>query len=79
MMQMSDARVLGRLADAVILVFRAGETTRDSARAARQRFAEDGTPVLGTILNSFDPKAGRHYGYYSGYYNHYYGRDRKDG
>ena len=52
--QISDARVLGRLADSVILVLRAGRTTRDAALAATQRFAEDGTPVLGTILNDWD-------------------------
>jgi capsular exopolysaccharide synthesis family protein len=77
MLQMPDARVLGRLADAVLLVVRAGHTTRDAAMAARQRFEEDGTPVLGTILNDWNPKAsgGGYYGYYKGggYYG-YYGR-----
>jgi uncharacterized protein (TIGR03437 family) len=34
MMQMPDARILGRMADAVILVIRAGRTTRDTALAA---------------------------------------------
>lgn len=75
MLQMPDARVLGRLADAVLLVVRAGVTTRDAAMAARQRFEEDGTPLLGTILNDWDPKAsgGGYYGYYKGggYYRHY--------
>jgi succinoglycan biosynthesis transport protein ExoP len=71
MLQMPDARVLGRLADAVLLVIRAGHTTRDAAMAARQRFEEDGTPVLGTILNDWDPKSsgGSYYGYYK-YYGH---------
>ena len=54
MLQMPDARVLGRLADAVILVTRAGHTTRDAAMAANQRFAEDRTRVLGTILNDWN-------------------------
>ena len=72
MLQIPDARVLGRLADAVLLVLRAGHTTRDAAMAARQRFEEDGTPVLGTILNDWNPKAsgGGYYGYYKGYYGH---------
>jgi len=30
----------------------AGQTTTESALFARQRFAEDGTRVLGTVLNS---------------------------
>jgi len=60
---LADARVLGRLADGVILVVRAGQTTTESALFASQRFAEDGTRVLGTVLNSWDPKNSRGYGY----------------
>jgi Mrp family chromosome partitioning ATPase len=62
--------VLGRLADGVIIVTRAGHTNRDDVVAARQRFAQDGTPVLGTILNDWNPRSARHghYGYGKGYY-----------
>ncbi len=69
MIHLADARVLGRLADGVILVVRAGQTTTESALFASQRFAEDGTRVLGTVLNSWDPKTSQHYGYgsYSDY------------
>src|SRR6266567_1765376 len=63
MIHLADARVLGRLADGVILVIRAGQTTAESALFARQRFAEDGTRVLGTVLNSWDPRTTRGYGY----------------
>lgn len=63
MIHLADARLLGRLADGVILVVRAGQTTTDSALFAAQRFAEDGTRVLGTVLNSWDPRSGQHYGY----------------
>ena len=63
MIHLADARVLGRLADGVILVVRAGQTTTENALFASQRFAEDGTRVLGTVLNSWDPKTTRHYGY----------------
>jgi succinoglycan biosynthesis transport protein ExoP len=77
MLQIPDARVLGRMADSVILVLRAGKTTRDAATAARQRFAEDGTKVLGTILNDWNPKSSPngYYGYYNGYYKGYHGYD----
>ncbi len=70
MLQIPDARVLGRIADKVILVVRAGKTTRDAAVAARQRFSEDGTKLLGTILNDWNPKHSTtgYYGYYNGYY-----------
>jgi succinoglycan biosynthesis transport protein ExoP len=73
MLQIPDARVLGRMADQVILVVRAGKTTRDAAVAARQRFSEDGTKLLGTILNDWNPRHSRdgYYGYYNGYYRNY--------
>jgi len=82
MLQIPDARVLGRLSDRVILVIRAGSTTRDAAQAAFQRFQEDGTNVLGTILNDWNPKHapsgyyGYHSGYYKGYKNYYTKADR---
>jgi polysaccharide biosynthesis transport protein len=70
MLSMSDARVAGRLADAVIFVARAGQTTRDAVLAAHQRFAEDRIPVLGTILNDWDPRRAPngYYGYHQGSY-----------
>ena len=73
-LQMPDARVVGRLADAVVMVLRAGETTRDAAIAARERLVEDGTRVLGAILNDWNPKQSPngYYGYYRGYAKHYY-------
>src|ERR1035437_529960 len=69
MLQMPDARVIGRIADGVLLVLRAGQTTRDAAIAARQRFGEDETRVVGTILNGWDPKRSPngYYGYSKGY------------
>jgi capsular exopolysaccharide synthesis family protein len=59
MLHFADARVLGRHSDGVILVLRSGQTKRDAAMLARQRFDEDGTCVLGTILNSWDLKSFR--------------------
>jgi len=75
-LHISDARVIGRLADAVLLIVRAGITTRDAALMVKQRFGEDGTPLLGTILNGWNPKHdvyGYKYRYYNGngaYYSH---------
>jgi succinoglycan biosynthesis transport protein ExoP len=71
MLNMSDARVLGRLSDGVILVVRAGSTTRDTVQSAAQRFVEDGTVLIGTILNDWNPK--KHQGYGSGYTYRSYG------
>jgi capsular exopolysaccharide synthesis family protein len=80
MLQIPDARVLGRMADAVILVVRAGQTTRDAAIAAGRRFSEDGTPVLGTILNDWNPKhsVNGYYGYSNSYYKSYKSYGLKD-
>ena len=47
----STGQGFGRLADGVVLVVRAGETTRDIAQAAATRLQEDGTVLLGTVLN----------------------------
>jgi capsular exopolysaccharide synthesis family protein len=70
MLNMPDARVLGRLADGVVLVVQSAQTMRDAAVAANQRLADDGTRVLGTILNQWDPRNTIHYAYRNGY-KHY--------
>ncbi len=54
MMGMADARLLSRNADGVILISRAGETSPEQLGEARERLADDGTPVIGTILNGCD-------------------------
>jgi succinoglycan biosynthesis transport protein ExoP len=51
MLEISDARILGRLADGVIMVFFANHTTRDTALAAVQRFREDGTPIFELLFD----------------------------
>ncbi len=55
MLQVADARLLSRLADGVVLVLRSGQTTRAIARAAVERLIEDGTLLLGSILNNWTP------------------------
>lgn len=55
-LQLPDARVLGRLADGVILVVRAGHTSREAAVAAYESLIDVQCYVLGTILNYWDPK-----------------------
>ncbi len=64
MTQLADARVLARLADGVILILRAGQTTPRSAQIIAQRFVEDGTRVFGTVLNGWDPDDANSYSYY---------------
>jgi len=69
LLNISDARVIGRLADAAILVIRAGQTTRDLAMTAKQRLVDDGIAVLGTVLNRWDLKSTTRYSYYSESYH----------
>jgi capsular exopolysaccharide synthesis family protein len=71
MMGMADARLLSRISDGVILISRAGETSPEQLGEARERLADDGTPVIGTILNSCDlrsedPSSVSHYNSYAG-------------
>ena len=49
----ADARVIGNVADAVLLITRAGKTSSEDARTVSQLFKEDGTFVLGSIFNDY--------------------------
>jgi capsular exopolysaccharide synthesis family protein len=71
MMGMADARLLSRNADGVVLISRAGETSPEQLGEAKERLADDGTPVIGTILNGCDlriedPSYVNHYNSYAG-------------
>jgi capsular exopolysaccharide synthesis family protein len=59
-----DARALGRIGDGVVLVVRARQTSRDAAQRAVDRFVQDGTPILGTVLNSWSLKSSDLTSYY---------------
>jgi polysaccharide biosynthesis transport protein len=62
----TDARVIGAMADGVVLVARAEQTTRDSLIALQERFMEDRIHLLGCILNDWDPSRSEHvYPFYS--------------
>lgn len=50
----ADARSLAKAADAVILIVKAGSTARSSALLARDAIAQDGAPIVGTILTAWD-------------------------
>ena len=68
MQHISDARVLGWLADGVLLVFRARKTSKEAALAAHDCLTQDGIRVLGTVLNDWNPRQGERYGAYSPYF-----------
>ena len=73
----TDAAVLGTLADGVILIARAGATDRGAIRFARDQLTAVQAPVSGVVLNDVDFKGrDRYYGSGSGY--RYYYRYYKD-
>jgi succinoglycan biosynthesis transport protein ExoP len=70
MLHMADARIMASNSDGVILVFRAGLTTREDAVTARNLFDRDGVKLAGSILNGFDPLAEGKKNYYESYYRY---------
>jgi polysaccharide biosynthesis transport protein len=73
MIQFSDARLMARYGDGLILVVRSGVTARDSAVTAREQLAQDNINVLGTILNDWDARTNLRHPYhpYSSSYARY--------
>jgi len=69
MIQFSDARLMARFADGLILVVRSGITARESAVIASEQLARDNINVLGTILNDWDAKTNLRHQY--SLYNYY--------
>ncbi len=74
----TDAAVLGTLADGVILIARAGATERGALKFARDQLQAVQAPVSGVVLNDVDFQGrDRYYGTGSGYryYYRYYRQD----
>ena len=68
---MTDARLLARLTDRVLLVARAGFTQTGALARAQRILQDSGTEVIGAVLNDVHPGKGRHgYGYGYGYGNY---------
>jgi capsular exopolysaccharide synthesis family protein len=66
----ADASVIAAMADATVLVVRAGQTNETEARQALQQLAAVGARVAGAVLNDQDATVER-YGDYQ--YTKYYG------
>jgi succinoglycan biosynthesis transport protein ExoP len=66
----TDAVVLSRRVDGVVLVCRAGKTLRDELKRSSEQIRDVGGQIVGVIVNEFDPSSvGSYYGYY-GYYGY---------
>jgi succinoglycan biosynthesis transport protein ExoP len=76
LLQVADARLICSQADATVLVI-AQHTSREAAVLARQQLSSDGSHLLGTILNKWDPKTSLHgYPNYPNYYTSYYAEEK---
>jgi capsular exopolysaccharide synthesis family protein len=63
----TDAALLGALADGVILVARHAKTTRDQAAQSAARLESAGARLLATVLNFVPDRGAQSYGYGYGY------------
>ncbi len=70
MLHMADARILAHYAQGVLLILRAGVTSREQASKARDLFDRDRVRLVGTILNAFDPRSEGQKNYYESYYRY---------
>lgn len=63
----SDALILGRFVDTILLVVESGVTTRSDLRSTLKRLAHAGIPVLGVVMNKVLLEPGQQR-YYTAYY-----------
>jgi capsular exopolysaccharide synthesis family protein len=73
-LSVTDAVVLSQRADAVILVIRSGQTTKQALRRSRDILARVNAKVVGVLLNAVDLSSPDYYYYYEyqGKYSQYY-------
>jgi len=73
-LSVTDAVVLSPRADAVVLVIRSGQTTKQALRRARDILAQVNAKVVGVLLNAVDLSSPDYYYYYEyqGKYASYY-------
>ena len=71
-LSVTDAAILGRMVDAVVLVIRHGKSSKNVMRRARDLMVRSGAPIAGLVLNAVDVNSPEYYGYY-GYTGYSYG------
>jgi polysaccharide biosynthesis transport protein len=80
-LSVTDAVVMSPSADAVILVIRSGQTTKQALRRSRELLMRVNARVAGVLLNAVDLRSPDYYYYYEyqgKYGNRYYHEDRMD-
>ena len=75
----ADAVVIGTQVDGVLVVLKAGKTSRDAARQAVKQLHDVNAPIFGAVLNDLDLQDQK-YGQYAYYYRYgyYYGDKAKE-
>jgi succinoglycan biosynthesis transport protein ExoP len=78
-LSVTDAVVLSPEVDRIILVARAGKTTKLALRRACELLLQVNARVMGIVLNALNMRSGEGYYYYSGRYSdHYYSEDTRE-
>jgi succinoglycan biosynthesis transport protein ExoP len=67
LLPVTDPMVVSRLADGILLIARAGTTTRDQAQAAKAACGKAGAKIFGTVLNVTPVTEGDQPAYYAYY------------
>ncbi len=76
---LSDALLLSKYCDGVILVYEIGKTSRDALMRAKAQIEGYGSKIIGIVMNQIKPQMGLYSGYRYYYYSKYrYYSDEKD-
>ena len=73
----TDATILSRLVDGVVLCLRAGRVSREDAKAGRDRIMQAGQKILGIVLNCYRSHQGGYHRSYA-YHHQAYGEPAED-
>ncbi len=71
----TDAVVLSKSADGVIMVIRTGDMARQIVKNGIGQFNNVGAHIIGAVLNGIDLSSSKYSYYYYQYYRYYYGED----
>lgn len=74
----TDAAILARQLDGVVMVLRQGQTTRDSLRSALRQLRDVGARVVGGVINDINLRDQQYgSGYYYNYHQYYSAADQE--
>jgi Mrp family chromosome partitioning ATPase len=78
-MPVSDALLLAKMVDGVVMIISGQETPKKVVREARARLAYAQAKVLGTVLNKVDLQRSGYYYHNYYYYSHYHRPSETEG